>query len=63
MSNCWHGEPSLTDVLQDPIVRMLMARDQLDEDVVRAELHASAHRLRSRMALRREPGGTAARLS
>lgn len=44
-------EPTLEDVLSDPVVRALMARDQVDADEVRALLE----RLRSAQG-RRPPG-------
>ena len=48
MSKRWmdRGEPSLSEVLQDPIVHLVMARDRLALEKVRAELNASAMRLR-----------------
>jgi hypothetical protein len=52
MSKRWLDlrEPSLSEVLQDPIVHLVMARDRLAVETVRAELHASARRLRATRA-------------
>jgi hypothetical protein len=36
---CWlQGEPSLTDVLADPVVHAIMQRDNVDPDLLRALL-------------------------
>ena len=40
----WHREPTLDEVLADPIVRELMARDGADPHEVRAMLHRVATR-------------------
>ncbi len=42
------GEPSLDDMLKDPIVRLVMKRDGLSEDAVRAVFKDAAERLRAR---------------
>ena len=42
------GEPSLDDMLKDPIVRLLMKRDGLSEDTVRAVFQDAAERMRAR---------------
>ncbi|MDX1574860.1 MAG: hypothetical protein R3285_01625 [Kiloniellales bacterium] len=42
------GEPSLDDMLKDPIVRLLMKHDGLSEDTVRAVFQDAAKRLRAR---------------
>jgi len=34
-ANGFAGEPSLAEILRDPIVRLLMARDRVDEDDLR----------------------------
>ena len=43
-----YGEPSLDEILSDPIVRMLMEYDGLSEDSVRGAFRAAAERLRNR---------------
>jgi hypothetical protein len=35
----WHGEPTLDEILSDPIVRKLMARDGVDPHPIRMMLH------------------------
>jgi hypothetical protein len=35
----WAGEPKLEEVLSDPIVRAVMARDRVDPDGLRLLLH------------------------
>ena len=48
-SELWlSGEPSLDDMLADPIVRILMEHDGLSEDMVRAVFQDAARRLRAR---------------
>ena len=48
-SELWlSGEPSLDDMLKDPIVRILMKRDGLSEEMVRAVFRDAARRLRAR---------------
>ena len=42
------GEPTLDDMLADPIVRILMAYDGLSEDSVRCVFRDAAKRLRAR---------------
>lgn len=42
------GEPTLDDMLADPIVRILMAYDGLSEDSVRRVFEDAAKRLRAR---------------
>ena len=42
------GEPTLDDMLADPIVRMLMEHDGLSEDSVRRVFEEAAKRLRAR---------------
>ncbi len=42
------GEPALDDMLEDPIVRMLMEHDGLSEDSVRRVFEEAAKRLRAR---------------
>ena len=42
------GEPNLDDMLKDPIVRLLMKRDGLSEDMVRRVFRDAAERLRAR---------------
>jgi hypothetical protein len=42
------GEPKLDDMLKDPIVRMLIKRDGLSEDMVRRVFQDAAKRLRAR---------------
>ena len=41
------GEASLDEMLADPIVRTLMARDGLDEEAVRRACREAVRRLRS----------------
>ena len=45
-------EPALDEVLDDPIVRLVMARDRLPPEEVRAHVEAVA----ARLGWRREPG-------
>jgi hypothetical protein len=40
-------EPPLDEVLDDPIVRLVMACDQLTREEVRAQLDAAQHSLRN----------------
>ena len=42
------GEPSVDEILADPIVRALMASDGLSEDSVRKTFEEAAKRLRAR---------------
>lgn len=50
MANCWSDrrEPSLAEVLRDPIVHLVLARDGLTVETVREELRATAARLQAR---------------
>ena len=41
-------EPPLDEVLNDPIVGLLMARDRLTREVVRAQMEAAQRHLRNR---------------
>lgn len=41
-------EPPLDEVLNDPIVGLVMARDRLTRDVVRAQMEAAQRHLRDR---------------
>lgn len=41
-------EPPLEEMLDDPIVRLVLARDRLTPDAVRAAMRDAALRLRSR---------------
>lgn len=52
MATCWSDrrEPSLSEVLRDPIVHLVLARDGLDVEEVRAELRDTAARLKERRA-------------
>lgn len=43
------GEPALADILQDPVVLMVLQRDSLDRDDVRRFLDQAADRLRGRL--------------
>ena len=43
-----YGEPSLDEMLTDPIVRALMKYDGLNEDAVRGAFLAAAQRLKDR---------------
>ncbi len=45
------GEPTLDEMLADPIVRMVMARDGVSDETVRGVFEEAAKRLRAR------PGG------
>ena len=44
------GESTLEDMLADPIVRILMARDGLSEETVRGAFQDAARRLQGRSA-------------
>ena len=48
---CGNAEPTIDELLDDHIVRLLMARDLLTADEVRACVEATRQRLRAR----REP--------
>ncbi len=46
-SKAWFcGEPSVEELLADPIVRLVMARDGLTTNQVRGHLQSAARRLR-----------------
>jgi hypothetical protein len=45
MSYLGNREPSLDEMLEDPIVRLVMARDRLRPDDVRAYVEAAVRRL------------------
>jgi hypothetical protein len=42
----WHGEPTLTDALADPLVQAIMSSDRVDENAVLSLMHDVA-RLRA----------------
>lgn len=43
----WRAEPALDDILSDPVVHMVMARDGLDPDDVRRFIETTADRIRN----------------
>lgn len=47
-------EPHLHEMLDDPIVRLVMARDRITPDDVRAEMMAARVRLARRAAAQRQ---------
>lgn len=49
-------EPSLDDLLEDPIMHLVLARDGLDGAEVRARMVAAAHDLRKTRSLQRNEG-------
>ena len=50
---CWmQGEPSLTDVLADPVVHAMMRRDNVDPDSLRALLRRIGGTMASEAAVR-----------
>jgi hypothetical protein len=51
------GEPTIEDVLSDPIVRALMKRDDVDPDVLRRLLEVTAGRLKDRRVRPATPQG------
>ncbi len=54
----WIGEPKLEEVLSDPIVRALMARDGVDQGALRLLLEDATRLLA--LATRNETGSSAA---
>ena len=42
---CYQGEPSLSDVLADPIVQIIMTADHVDPQALEARLRQTARRM------------------
>lgn len=59
-STSMEREPTLSEMLDDPLVRLVMARDGVRPDEVRTLIAATAARLAARSAAAHTPADTAA---